>query len=607
MADSSRSAPKKTTTAAPAATTKPATTTKATTTTKTTSTKTNTTKPAAKTTTATYAGGTVKATPKYSTGSGGNQASSGLTSAAKTAVSSSNLAKNSGLGTAIKAAIKSTPAKNYYNNQAAAEYKQAIKNGATEYYDYTNGNKYNYVGAKNESYNADGSSNIPTSGTVTSPITPLQAALSNTGTGTSLRDWATANGVAVGWDEKTGNVTLGNTVYSPEALEGAGFKLVDGRWQATSDKSMHNFETDYRAANPWTNFSTDGTNNYFTDPTNGHTYTINPNTAYIEQTSVNNPYYQGSEQQTMADDEFANYAVPVDMSEYAASYAPASTSSTSYSGGTVSGDYDPLSASDMASMADTWAALQTDPQLAALNESYQDYLTSYNQQLAQIEADYANVESTGERLIKEARDDALESAIARGAGRAGVADYMMQEAAAPIQEQITDAMIRKEDKKFALALALANQQDTLNDSTQNIYAQRQNLIQNWLNSLSQNERALALQYMQAQMNYSLGQQQNANQSQQIANNLASSMLPYTNLTASELANLQYQYSNLFGQQAGSTNYNNGGTTSAASNLRNNYSGTASGSISVSDLIKSGAVLQNGKWVIPASKASALGL
>ena len=50
----------------------------------------------------------------------------------------------------------------------------------------------------------------------------------------TLRDYA--GGANVGWDDKTGNVTINGKPYSPSQLQNAGLQLKDGRWQGTESQ-----------------------------------------------------------------------------------------------------------------------------------------------------------------------------------------------------------------------------------------------------------------------------------------------------------------------------------------------------------------------------------
>ena len=117
--------------------------------------------------------------------------------------------------------------------------------------------------------------------------------------------------------------------------------------------------------------------------------------------------------------------------------------------------YTPPSDADLLQQAQQYARLQVDPVLSAIQSRLEKAQSDYESQKAAIEAAYATVPQTTQRLLDEARQNALEQAVARGMGRSGVVEWLTNKLTAPLMEQATQSEQEKAAKLAAAANALA--------------------------------------------------------------------------------------------------------------------------------------------------------
>lgn len=120
----------------------------------------------------------------------------------------------------------------------------------------------------------------------------------------------------------------------------------------------------------------------------------------------------------------------------------------------------PLTPAQIQERALAQAGLIYDPQVAALNDALEQYRQAAESQRRSIEAAYAGVTERTTRMMEEAAQQALESAIARGGGRAGAVEWLVEKAQQPIieRQQQLDAEQAAKLAAVADALALAEQQ-----------------------------------------------------------------------------------------------------------------------------------------------------
>lgn len=109
------------------------------------------------------------------------------------------------------------------------------------------------------------------------------------------------------------------------------------------------------------------------------------------------------------------------------------------------------SSSDMNSQAKTYADLQISPVLSAIQSKLDNAQSSYDSAKKAVESAYATVPERTQARLSEARNYALENAIARGMGRSGVVDWSTAKMSAPIVTEEAQAMAEKASKLAGLA------------------------------------------------------------------------------------------------------------------------------------------------------------
>jgi len=97
--------------------------------------------------------------------------------------------------------------------------------------------------------------------------------------------------------------------------------------------------------------------------------------------------------------------------------------------------YTPRSWDELLKQAQSYANLQFDPQVSALSRGLEERRQAAESARQAIEASYASVPERTGRLMEEAGKQALESAIARGAGRSGAVEWLTRELQTPIAER----------------------------------------------------------------------------------------------------------------------------------------------------------------------------
>lgn len=98
--------------------------------------------------------------------------------------------------------------------------------------------------------------------------------------------------------------------------------------------------------------------------------------------------------------------------------------------------YQPLTEEQLTQQAQQYGSLQVQPRLDAINRALEQAQTDAATQRQQIEASYASAPAALSAASEEARSRALESAIARGAGRSGVVDWQAAQIGEEQQRQL---------------------------------------------------------------------------------------------------------------------------------------------------------------------------
>jgi|GEM_PF-3847805 lysozyme len=158
----------------------------------------------------------------------------------------------------------------------------------------------------------------------------------------------------------------------------------------------------------------------------------------------------------------------------------------------------------MLEQAERYASLQVDPQQQALQRALEQAIASAQGQEERIRAAYAGVPSALERAEQRQAATDLESAISRGAGRSGVADWLAAQRQEYYNQALSEAKAKEAAELTAVANALGLTQQQAQEQQQQLEALRGTLTQQHLAALQdlsyqrglegwQNQTALAQQ------------------------------------------------------------------------------------------------------------------
>ncbi len=269
--------------------------------------------------------------------------------------------------------------------------------------------------------------------------------------------------------------------------------------------------------------------------------------------------------------------------------------------------------------ATQYANLQIDPAIEALKRVMEQNRLSADSQRDSINANYASFEDTANRMLQEAANAALESAISRGGGRSGAVEWLTNKQQAPVMEQMTNVQADRTARLNAIADALALSESQGNEQLQSYEERRGQLTSSQLEALRQLTQAQAQGNWQNMFNAVQSLSNAATQANQFAEQAALARLPYYAQTESERQNNLLNWTQLMGevpsQLPGSSN-----TAGLVQPLRS-Y-GTSRGanidydpntdsvlingrSYSNSQLQNMGGQRVNGSWYLPQSVVDAL--
>lgn len=94
--------------------------------------------------------------------------------------------------------------------------------------------------------------------------------------------------------------------------------------------------------------------------------------------------------------------------------------------------FDPSSPESLRGQAADWASMQVDPVLGALHRGYEEQQLGLENLRGRAEAAHAGYEADVDYALGQAEQQAIERAIARGGGRAGLSDWIVAELQKPI-------------------------------------------------------------------------------------------------------------------------------------------------------------------------------
>lgn len=263
--------------------------------------------------------------------------------------------------------------------------------------------------------------------------------------------------------------------------------------------------------------------------------------------------------------------------------------------------YTPKSESEIMSLAEKKADLYISPLIQALNNRIDTAKTTAESQKKNIEAAYANVGTISKELMDEVAKKALETAIARGGGRSGAVEYLTAQLQKPIVQQVAQAEAEKAAKLSNVDAELATYIQNAQNELQNLNAQKSKLVEDYYNTLKQQELALA--QGQTQLAAELAERLASinTQYQSLQNQTLQTLLPYFTTTAAQDQESAIQQLALVGQVPGATTTTT--STPYLTDLLKSYNASVSynpkgGTYKVGGKTYYGTVVINGKEYTP---------
>jgi len=253
--------------------------------------------------------------------------------------------------------------------------------------------------------------------------------------------------------------------------------------------------------------------------------------------------------------------------------------------------YTPQSDSDIQSQASTYADVQINPQITALQKSLQTALSSLDNQANTVTANYAGIQEDADATMKEVEKDAVENAISRGGGRSGVVEWVKTEN----QKPVLSALMKAEAAKTADLNNIANNktlaQTNYNAGIEALETQRGAITAAKIDALKQADYAMQTQNWTALANVQLQLAQMAMQEDQFNQKMS------------------YDWTSMMGETPGSSAID---STITLNDYVNSNKGTiswnaANGNVTVNSKVytpaalqAAGGYLENGRWMIPES-------
>jgi len=209
--------------------------------------------------------------------------------------------------------------------------------------------------------------------------------------------------------------------------------------------------------------------------------------------------------------------------------------------------YKPLSEEEARSIAQNWANLQIDPQIQALQRAIENARTTANTQMAAINAAYAGIPAQTDRMLADARNYALESAIARGGGRSGVVNWETEKRTTPIMQQAQQYEAEKAAKLAGVTDWLANAITQGEQRQLDLEGRRGDLTQQYIQDLMMHGEDRARANWQAAMNAGLALNAADQNAYQFDTSALLNLIPYILPSISESANWDNSMLSNFGE------------------------------------------------------------
>jgi len=212
--------------------------------------------------------------------------------------------------------------------------------------------------------------------------------------------------------------------------------------------------------------------------------------------------------------------------------------------------YTPLSQKEATPIAQNWANLQVDPQIQALQRAIENARTTAGSQTSVINAAYSGIPEQTDRMLGDARNYALESAIARGGGRSGVVNWETEKRTTPIMQQAQQYEAEKAAKLTGVSDWLANAVNQGDQRQIDMEAQRGNLTQQYMQDLMTKGEQQAMANWQAAMNAGLALNAADQNAYQFDTSALLNLIPYITPSIGESANWDSSMIGNFGQVPG---------------------------------------------------------
>ena len=209
--------------------------------------------------------------------------------------------------------------------------------------------------------------------------------------------------------------------------------------------------------------------------------------------------------------------------------------------------YKPLSEEEARSIAQNWANLQIDPQIQALQRAIENARTTANTQMSAINAAYAGIPAQTDRMLADARNYALESAIARGGGRSGVVNWETEKRTTPIMQQAQQYEAEKAAKLAGVTDWLANAITQGEQRQLDLEGRRGDLTQQYIQDLMMYGEDRARANWQAVMNAGLALNAADQNAYQFDTSALLNLIPYILPSISESANWDNSMLSNFGE------------------------------------------------------------
>lgn len=329
-----------------------------------------------------------------------------------------------------------------------------------------------------------------------------------------VRDYFSGKGYQVQYDAPTGNIR----VYNPTS--GASSVLQKGSYYQQNGNSYMNQDTA----------------NSIMGELTSNKYNLNNNTATKSLIKPTTATTQPQQQLTPSNytTSLLNQKAPSNLA-----YAPVFQSLLNQMNSNVT----KKTPEQLQTEATNKANLQIDPQITQLENNLTQAQTDAGNQTNSVNAAYTGALTELQNTANLQKQQAQESAIARGAGRSGVVDWNNNKINTDQTAQVGKVGASKAADLANIASQLASLQTQNGVQKAALEGQRGTLINDYMSQLgntNQQDNSSNYQNMLSNIIAMTGQANSANQN---ANTYATNMMPYISQTANEAAHMPLEWTN----------------------------------------------------------------